>query len=803
MKQFFAWIICLLLVAVPARAQWQWLNPKPNAYAGREVRFVDANRGFVLQTPGMLLRTDDAGLSWQEVQRYPGAVDLEFSPEGTGYLLTRAGVLWRSTDRGTNWQRVSRAPQPVNNIYYGSDLQYPYASLHALRADTVVEVTENGLVRRSTDGGRSWQQASVTGVQRVLSSAFVSGRVGYVGASYGRIYKTIDGGASWVKLTEVSYVPSEITMLHFISPRIGFAHREHSDLLRTTDGGQTWAVLPNRLEDTYAMHFVSATTGFAVGDVGVVYTTTDAGASWTSLGPAGGGFYGGYGWTSVCFTSPSTGYVTGTGYRGPIMRTTDGGRTWLPLGPLMGDMQAVEFPGHGLTGYALSGSGLLKTTDGGDTWTVQAPVGGNRMACPDANTVVIAGGNSTVTRSGDGGQTWTSSTVPAQFPYGTNLIALEMVDSQVGYVAGDNNGLGPLLARTTDGGRSWQSISSGAPVNPLRYFSFPSATTGFALTYNTVYRTTNGGQSWQALNLSSMYVSSLAGLDFVDAQTGYVVDDSGQLFKTTDGGATWTASMLNRTRNYASGHPRNIRFFDRGNGCVQDDAGNVFRTTDGGANWLWERNLSSQSAAYTRNGQALVLGGRHGMLVRHSLAQPTRPFRARALPPVALTDSSATLAAALTTVNCSVDSLYFEYGPTSGVGYPQSTFAYNAPWYLPDSLRGPVFNGLQPATSYRVRLRFVHNGVRFYSTDTTFTTAERPAQPMPELVAYPNPTTGYLRVLAAGQRGRAHIELFSLQGHRVYQTDGAGLDLTNLPNGMYLLRVQLGDQVYRRRIVKQ
>jgi photosystem II stability/assembly factor-like uncharacterized protein len=798
MKKRLLLAICLCLLRIqPAAAQWQWLNPKPNAYPGQTVRFVTPNRGFVLQALGQLLRSDDAGLTWREVARYPDAAALEFSPDGIGYLLTHTGVLWRSADGGLTWARVSRAPQaaPRYSGYNQPVVPHYYTRLHAISADTVVELTSEGLLRRSVDGGRQWQETATS--VSVLSSSFVSGKVGFMGTWDGKIYKTTDGGTTWTKLSEVTYFPSEITMLHFISPLVGFAHREHSDLLRTSDGGLTWTLVSNRLEDINEMHFLTPTRGFAVGDYGTIYSTTSAGLSWTAIGLATtSGFISGNSWSSVYFTSLTTGYVTGQSNKGPIMRTTDGGQTWLPLGPLMGDIKALAFPGNGALGYALSTNGLLHTTDSGDNWALRSAMSGTVLACPDASTLVVVNGS--VARSVDGGLTWTTATVPGRY-YGTTVVStLSMVNAQVGYAAG-SDGINPVLARTTDGARTWQLVN-GSYNQGLRKLAFVSPTTGFAIGYNDLYKTTDSGLTWQPVRLGQYGIPS--DVVFVDAQVGYALDEYATLYKTVDGGSTWTPAPLNRTRIYAAGHTLRLHFFDRDNGCVQDDAGSIFRTADGGRSWIWERNLGSQDMAYTHAGQSLVLGGGNGMLVRRSFAPTPWPFRAEVLPPAVLTDSSVVLAGTLTSTDCIVDSARFEFGPASVAGFANVAAAYPTLWYGSDSLRAQVPSSLLPATTYRVRLRLVHNGSPYYSAESTFTTPAPAVVPTPELAAYPNPTSGYLRVVAPGGRGMAHIELFSLQGNRVREATGSGVDLTGLHSGIYILWVHLGEQVYRRRIMK-
>ena len=75
------------------------------------------------------------------------------------------------------------------------------------------------------------------------------------------------------------------------------------------------------------------------------------------------------------------------------------------------------------------------------------------------------------------------------------------------------------------------------------------------------------------------------------------------------------------------------------------------------------------------------------------------------------------------------------------------------------------------------------------------------------LRVFPNPTNGQLELRFPGQQiGR--IELFALAGKRALLvdqrfTDAASLDLSRLPNGLYLLKTRQDGGVIVRRIVLQ
>jgi hypothetical protein len=173
------------------------------------------------------------------------------------------------------------------------------------------------------------------------------------------------------------------------------------------------------------------------------------------------------------------------------------------------------------------------------------------------------------------------------------------------------------------------------------------------------------------------------------------------------------------------------------------------------------------------------------------------------LAPLVLTDSSVVLAGRLTALDCLIDSARFEFGPVGTPGFPSQADAFPTLWYGGDSIQTNEVKGLQAATTYRVRLRLRHNGAYYYSPDTVFTTPAAPVLPAPQPAAYPNPTTGYVRVIEPGRRATAYISAYTLEGALVRQATGAGIDLTGLRSGMYLLHVRLNEQSYHYRVIKQ
>ena len=96
------------------------------------------------------------------------------------------------------------------------------------------------------------------------------------------------------------------------------------------------------------------------------------------------------------------------------------------------------------------------------------------------------------------------------------------------------------IVRTTDGGATWVTQSSGTTAQ-LSDVSFVDANNGTAVggggfisSFGIILRTTNGGATWVAQDSGTTEL--LFGVSFVDATTGTVVASGGTILRITDGG---------------------------------------------------------------------------------------------------------------------------------------------------------------------------------------------------------------------------------------------------------------------------
>lgn len=184
-------------------------------------------------------------------------------------------------------------------------------------------------------------------------------------------------------------------------------------------------------------------------------------------------------------------------------------------------------------------------------------------------------------------------------PERSELQDFHLLSENVGWVLLNNQ-----LYWTTSGGASWQNITpatSGVATFRAVFFSNPQqgwiVTTADDANGNpsyTLLRTADGGVTWQSNGLSffepgdPQAVAEAVYLQFLDAQTGWIVVKQatssnfnvGLLFKTTDGGQTWTKLAM------PIGEP--VSFATSESGWVAGGAaGNeLYYTRDGGVTWL-------------------------------------------------------------------------------------------------------------------------------------------------------------------------------------------------------------------------
>lgn len=127
----------------------------------------------------------------------------------------------------------------------------------------------------------------------------------------------------------------------------------------------------------------------------------------------------------------------------------------------------------------------------------------------------------------------------------------------------------------------WYAQQSGTNY-ALKSVYFTDINTGYACGYNTVLKTTNAGTNWLNMTLQGDHQS----ITFADMNTGYVASNNGRIFKTIDGGSSWTLQNTGTTQFLTS-----INFYNSLTGIATGMGKTILKTSNGGENWYSISNL--------------------------------------------------------------------------------------------------------------------------------------------------------------------------------------------------------------------
>lgn|GEM_PF-3239725 len=230
--------------------------------------FFDNSTGLIVGTAGLILKTTDAGVSWDSVQSGT-AQNLAFiSVHGTtGITVGASGTILRTDDEGASWSpQASGTKSTLNSIAY-------------LGSNSWVAVGDGGKILRTTDGGSLWLQATSGVGTNLYSVSFSSSNIGVVSGSQGTILWTTDGGLDWVKQNSAG--AGALFSVAMVNPTTATAVGDNGTIIHTTNGGASWTVIPSGVYNwLYTVSFVDSNKGFAAGAYGLLIHTNDGGATW-------------------------------------------------------------------------------------------------------------------------------------------------------------------------------------------------------------------------------------------------------------------------------------------------------------------------------------------------------------------------------------------------------------------------------------------------------------------------------------------------------------------------------------------
>ena len=224
------------------------------------------------------------------------------------------------------------------------------------------------------------------------------------------------------------------------------------------------------------------------------------------------------------------------------------------------------------------------------------------------------------------------------------LSEIKIVDANTVWgIAYDGSGLGLDIQEftvTTNGGASWNPgiINVGNTALQITNISPVSGTTAWVGAFDAtdglggVFKTSDGGLTWEQQN-SSAYttpgVSWFNVVHFFNANVGLTMGDpigSGlgefEIYKTTDGGANWTAISAAALPNPLSGEYGYNGGYVAAGGTFwfTTNKGRVYRTTDQGVTWTVAQAPITDFGGTAQNGRIYFSDANNGYLQKNVVA---------------------------------------------------------------------------------------------------------------------------------------------------------------------------------------
>lgn len=228
-------------------------------------------------------------------------------------------------------------------------------------------------------------------------------------------------------------------------------------------------------------------------------------------------------------------------------------------------------------------------------WTMQS-VGTSpgliSVSIVDDSVAWTSGWNGAVFQTRNGGSNWTQCT---SLPHhGTCVFGL---NANTAFVCVNLTNDGRVY-RTTDGGTSWtlalQHAGPSASINDVRMFGDAN---GVAIGNPVgglwrVFKTSNGGATWDTLSrIPEPGFGYRDATDWVGEQQGWFGTDGGFVYRTTDGGSTWSPSDLGSLDVFS------LVFPDGQLGLASTAFRYAYRTTNGGASWSYVSTIPAPHPA--------------------------------------------------------------------------------------------------------------------------------------------------------------------------------------------------------------
>lgn len=281
-----------------SQLDWVDLNVPISNFSQRfdDIYFINDSTGWAVEGAfAKVYKTTDGGITWvKKISETDLGGDyyfrnIKFIDANIGFLGTLNGQFFKTTDGGDNWSQVTITPNPpaicgmdvVGTTVYGCGAYFEPAHLI-----------------KSTDSGLTWQYTDMSAYATALVELlFITETHGYASgknSNGGTILETFDGGTTWTEvyntntpgeyIWKLNTLPTNNSYLFGAVEGVGVIKGK---LLISPDSGVNWISKEAPETSIQAVGFISPTKGWMGGHTTGFFETTDAGDTWTDIGLGG------------------------------------------------------------------------------------------------------------------------------------------------------------------------------------------------------------------------------------------------------------------------------------------------------------------------------------------------------------------------------------------------------------------------------------------------------------------------------------------------------------------------------------
>jgi len=261
-------VTALGLTATTAQAQWQdpLETPAMSTTKAHESLLLDitvvGERLVAVGERGHIIFSDDDGRTWRQanVPVITTLTAVSFVNENTGWAVGHDAVVLNTQDGGSTWTKQFdgfKANEMVLNTakktkaFYESEL----SKAMVIGSDARISLAEENLENATyalEDAQIDFEDKST---KPLLDLWFKNANEGFVIGAYGMIFKTLDGGKSWMSWSTNVENPDRfhLNSITKIDDQRLMMVGEAGIMLRSQDAGETWTQMMSPYDGSYIL----------------------------------------------------------------------------------------------------------------------------------------------------------------------------------------------------------------------------------------------------------------------------------------------------------------------------------------------------------------------------------------------------------------------------------------------------------------------------------------------------------------------------------------------------------------------